>query len=174
MGTTLQRYMSRDKSLLLSQELVPVLIEQLHGPRPAIKLQTLRFLVRTTIDGPLMALCQRIIDGENPIEGLEIGRRDRFLVAAAMIASGDRPDAIETLREQAVKQDVAKEVFLAGAAMPQPAVKARYFKAYLNLDAPPEQWTSDSLSYFHWPRQEEITLPYLSKALDQLEWVMGW
>ena len=118
-----------------------------------------------------MELFQQIIDGENPIEGLEIGWRDRFLVAAAMIATGDRPDAIEVLREQALKEDIAKAVFLAGAAMPGPGSKERYFKAYLNLDEPPEQWTSDSLGYFHWPRQQEITLPYLSKALGQLDWV---
>ncbi|MEE9126572.1 MAG: ERAP1-like C-terminal domain-containing protein, partial [Planctomycetota bacterium] len=100
-----------------------------------------------------------------------IGWRDRFLVAAAMVANGARPDAIAVVRKQAGKEDIAKEIFLAGAAMPDPAIKERYFKAYLNLDEPPEQWTSDSLGYFHWPRQAEITLPYLSKALDQLDWV---
>jgi aminopeptidase N len=170
-GTTLSRYMSEDRSFSLSEEVVPTLLEQLHGRQQGIKLQTLRFLVRISIEGPVTELCQQIIDGENPIAGLKIGRRDRFLVAASLVANGARPDAIVTLREQAGKEDIAKEVFLAGAATPDPAVKKRYFKAYLNLDEPPEQWTSDSLGYFHWPRQDEITLPYLSKALGQLEWV---
>ncbi|MEC7725260.1 MAG: hypothetical protein VYD05_07090, partial [Planctomycetota bacterium] len=31
--------------------------------------------------------------------------------------------------------------------------------------------TQDSLSYFHWPGQAALTLPYLRKALDQVDWV---
>ena len=29
----------------------------------------------------------------------------------------------------------------------------------------------ESLSYFHWPGQETLTLPYLHRALEQVEWV---
>jgi len=170
-GTTLLRYMSNDKSFSLIEDLVPLLLEQLHGPQKETKLQTLRFLVRISIEGPVIDLCQRILDGENPVEGLRVGARDRFLVATALAANGDRPDAIAVARRQLKGQDTAKHVFLAGAARPTPTNKKRYFKAYLNLDEPPEQWTRDSLGYFHWPRQEEITLPYLSKALEQLDWV---
>lgn len=170
-ATTLRRYLSHDKSLALGEELTPLLLEQLHGTNKEIKLQILRFLVTIAVEGPVIELCQRIVDGENPVQGLEIGRRDRFLVAAALAANGDRPDAIAVVRKSYGKEDTAKEVFLAGAVVPDPAVKERYFLAYLDLDEPPEQWISDSLDYFHWPRQAETTLPYLGKALEQLDWV---
>ncbi|MFM1871285.1 MAG: hypothetical protein RL398_707, partial [Planctomycetota bacterium] len=49
--------------------------------------------------------------------------------------------------------------------------KAEYFKRYLHPTQPPEQWTQDSLPFFHWPGQEALTLPYLRRALEQVDWV---
>src|SRR5262249_27925711 len=54
---------------------------------------------------------------------------------------------------------------------PTAAVKAEYWRQYLQLEAPPEQWTQDSLSWFHWPGQAELTRPYLQPALAQAAWV---
>ena len=57
------------------------------------------------------------------------------------------------------------------AAAPTAESKARYWEQYLQLGEPPEQWTQDSLGYFHWARQNALTLPYLQKALEQVDWV---
>jgi len=41
----------------------------------------------------------------------------------------------------------------------------------MQLESPPEQWTQDSLGWFHWPRQEALTLPFLKPALEKVDWV---
>ena len=47
----------------------------------------------------------------------------------------------------------------------------QYWQRYLVKDDPPEQWTQDSLSWFHWPGQHALTLPFLLPALQQVDWV---
>jgi aminopeptidase N len=103
--------------------------------------------------------------------GLVVGRQDAFLAAAALLAAGEPGDAFERLDARFQGEDVGKERFLARAATPTAASKASYFASYLELAAPPEQWTQDSLSWFHWPRQDALTLPYLAKALERVDWV---
>ena len=75
------------------------------------------------------------------------------------------------LQEHFKDTDIGKELFLARAAVATAETKADYWTRYLQLDNPPEQWTQDSLAYFHWQGQSELTLPYLQKALEQSAWV---
>ncbi|MFN6192277.1 MAG: hypothetical protein ACK5BN_00450, partial [Planctomycetota bacterium] len=79
--------------------------------------------------------------------------------------------AFTALGERFAGEDLGKERFLARAATPTAAGKQEHFAAYLQLEQPPEQWTQDSLSWFHWPRQEALTLPFLRQALDRGQWV---
>ena len=78
---------------------------------------------------------------------------------------------LEVLQWRFQKEDVGKELFLARAAIGTAEQKAEHWAAYMQLDTPPEQWTQDSLSWFHWPRQGALTLPYLRQALDKVDWV---
>ena len=64
-----------------------------------------------------------------------------------------------------------RETFLARAAIGTADNKQRCFEAYLQLDAPPEQWAQDSLANFHWPGQAEVTKPFLAQALAKAQWV---
>lgn len=80
-----------------------------------------------------------------------IGKQDRFLAAAALLAAGEGDAEITRLQQVFAKEDVGKELFLARAATPTAAAKAEDLQQYLQLDTPPEQWTEDSLSWFHWP-----------------------
>ena len=40
----------------------------------------------------------------------------------------------------------------------------------MRADGPPEQWSQDSLPWFHWPGQRELTLPFLRPALERAQW----
>ena len=57
------------------------------------------------------------------------------------------------------------------AAIPTADNKRSYWERYLVVDDPPEQWTQASLSWFHWPGQGELTLPFLRPALERVDWV---
>ena len=172
LGTTLSRYLPAQRSAPLWRRAVELLLGQLTGGAASGReLSIFRFLASQSDAPEVLDICRLVARGDATIPGLETGRRDRFLAAAALIAAGRDDGAYEAVRAAYAEQDIGKDAFLAEAATPTAASKARYWEQYLELGSPPEQWTQDSLAYFHWPRQEALTLPYLRRALEQVDWV---
>ena len=102
---------------------------------------------------------------------LSLGIRDRFGIGASLLAQGDpRAASLLDQLEQSDK-DVARWAFTAHTAAPTEEAKAAWFESAMTLKEPPEQWIAGSLGTFHWPGQESLTLPYLSDALERVEWV---
>ena len=97
-----------------------------------------------------------------------LGTQDVFSGYAALLAAG-RSDGVRARLPKG--DDATKWAYVVGAANPTPAEKARYFSTYLDAKEPPEQWVQHSLGFFHWHGQAEVTLPYLRRALEQVEWV---
>jgi aminopeptidase N len=177
LGTCLNRYLTTDRAQPLRDQATRLLLTQLNEEaNSGRELGTFRFLARASTAEAVMDLCRKIVVGEELPAGLAPGRRDRFLAAAALLAAGAIGDTEEghplrLLENQFQQQDIGKELFLARAATPTKASKATYWQRFLVKDDPPEQWTQDSLSWFHWPGQDELTLQYLEPALNQVEWV---
>lgn len=172
LGTCLSRYLTPGRSAAIWERAVALLLGQLTDDEASGReLSTFRFLAARSDARQVLDVCRQVARGDAAIPGLAPGRRDRFLAAAALLAAGEDDGSYQALRDAYAEQDVGKDAFLTEAATPTAASKARYWEQYLQLGAPPEQWTQDSLSYFHWPGQEAITLPYLQKALDQVDWV---
>lgn len=172
LGTCLSRYLPAERSTGIWKRAVELLLAQLTDGEPSGREVTIfRFLAWHSDAAAVLDVCRLVARGEATIAGLQTGRRDRFLAAAALIAAGKDDGTYQTLCDAYADQDVGKDQFLAKAAMPTAESKASYWQQYLELGTPPEQWTQDSLGYFHWARQEALTLPYLRKALEQVDWV---
>lgn len=167
-----QRYQPAARSAPQRTRAVELLLGQLQATRDSGReLTTLRFLLRTSTDERVLALARTAVRGGTPVPGLELGRQDRFLAAAALLAAGQLGDEYAELERSAAGQDVGKERFLARAAEPTAAAKQRYWDLYLQASEPPEQWIQDSLPFFHWPGQSALTLPFLRPALERVDWV---
>lgn len=67
--------------------------------------------------------------------------------------------------------DGQRRAFVAGAAPPDPAVKAAYFRRYLADSTLNEDWATSSLGAFNSLEQQQLTLQYLRPALDALPWI---
>lgn len=171
LGTCLQRYLPDERATSLRQAAVELLLGQLHSGTPGRELQSFRFLARISAEPRVLDLCRRVATFDSLPPGLEPGQTDRFLALAALLAAGANKDEVDVLKRHYADTDTGKDFYLAMAAAPDPATKERYWQDYLRLDAPPEQWTLDSLRFFHWPGQAEVTFPYLHLALEQLDWV---
>ncbi|MGC6487369.1 MAG: M1 family metallopeptidase [Planctomycetota bacterium] len=172
LGTCLSRYLPPARSAPLWQRAVALLLAQLTDGEPSGReLSIFRFLAWRSDAPAVLDVCRLVARGAATIPGLEPGRRDRFLAAAALIAAGRDDGAYEAVRDAYRDQDIGKDAFLTEAATPTAASKARYWEQYLQLGEPPEQWTQDSLGAFHWAGQEALTLPYLRRALEQVDWV---
>jgi aminopeptidase N len=167
-----RRYVEPERAQVLTGATTRLLLRQLHDEAGSGReLGTFRFLARSSTDDAVLDLCRAVVATADLPTGLQPGKQDRFLAAAALLAAGKEAGEIERLQEVFAKEDVGKEVFLARAATPTAEAKADYWQQYLQLDTPPEQWTQDSLAWFHWPGQQELTLPYLEQALAQVDWV---
>ena len=131
-------------------------------------MQLFRSLVRAGRSEGALARIATATSTQKLAGDVALGQEDTYLGLAALIAVGQEADLRAKLPQP---DDVAKYVYLADAATPSAEHKARYFKTYLDAKEPPEQWVQQSLAFFHWPGQDELTLPYLGQALDQVEWV---
>jgi aminopeptidase N len=172
LGTCLRRYLTPARSAPLRERATALLLGQLRNENDSGReLTTFRVLARTSTEPAVLDLCRAVIAGGELPKGLVPGRQDCFLAAAALLASGNAGDDITRLQERFAKEDLGKELFLAQAAVPTAENKQHYWAQYMQLDSPPEQWTQDSLSWFHWPGQEDLTLPFLKPALEKVDWV---
>ncbi|MCB9891902.1 MAG: ERAP1-like C-terminal domain-containing protein [Planctomycetes bacterium] len=133
------------------------------------KRMALRTLTRIAESTRSLELIRQVCNGTIQLVGLDIGMEDRFRCAACLLAHGER-EPLQRL-EEAATSDVGKYAYMAHAADATPEAKARVFSSYMQETDPPEQWITGSLSFFHWPGQEELTLPYLERALDAVLWV---
>ena len=118
---------------------VELLLAQLTDGEPSGReLSIFRFLASRSDAPEVLDICRLVARGEAIIQGLEVGRRDRFLGAAALIAAGKDDGAYAALRAAFKDQDVGKDAFLTEAATPTAESKARYWEQYLQLGEPPQ------------------------------------
>ncbi|MEO6594981.1 MAG: M1 family aminopeptidase [Planctomycetota bacterium] len=172
LGTCLQRYLDDARAAPLRERATELLLTQLRDEADSGReLATFRFLARASTAPRVLELCRAVATGGELPKGLEPGKQDCFLAAAALIAADQAKNELDQLQRRFAKEDVGKELFLARAAVPTAAAKAEYWQLYMQLDTPPEQWTQDSLGWFHWSGQSALTLPYLRPALDKVDWV---
>ncbi len=170
LGAVLERFLPPGEEASWKERAVAFAREELvRESRKAESLPLLRFLLRTGKD---LELARMLVRREYPLPWLAPGKKELFLAAAALLAAGEWKEAdLHRFAGSFGKEDTAKYVFMAGAAAPDRATKKKYFRLFLAPGGPPEQWVSGSLSWFHWPGQEEVTLPFLESALERLEWV---
>ncbi|MEQ8768025.1 MAG: M1 family aminopeptidase [Planctomycetota bacterium] len=120
-----------------------------------------------------IALAEELLSNEVKLPGIEISQRDRWSLVGALVEQR-HPRAAALLaaeREADDGVDAERYAYIAGAGLATAENKAHYFETYLQPEEPPEQWVASSLSAFNAPGQEELTLPYLSRALGRAEWV---
>lgn len=161
-------YLAPERARPLVARTEALLAAQLRADLPKLSLQVFRSLVRLGRSDETLAIITDAVKARTLPGKVALGPQDTYLGLAALIATG-RDDAVRaTLPENT---DVAKFVYLAGAADASKDTKERYFASYLDVKEPPEQWVQQSLDFFHWPGQEALTMPFLVRALEQVEWV---
>ncbi|MBK8978971.1 MAG: ERAP1-like C-terminal domain-containing protein [Planctomycetes bacterium] len=165
-------WLAPDAALDVAHAIEQVLFEQLDAGRSDVAIESFRFLAAYVSTPRTQSFVRDVLAGATALPGdVRLAPRDRFLGAAALLAAGDAEAVDREVRRSAPSDDIGREVYVARAAGADPAVKASYFDSFLRTDGPPESWVSESLQTFHWPGQQELTLPYLGRALEQVEWV---
>jgi aminopeptidase N len=111
-----------------------------------------------------------LLHGSVTIPGVTLRQQDRWRLVTTLVQFGD-PEADAYLAAED-KHDPSGEgqkyAWIAGAARPNAAVKAKYFDGYLHDAARPEDWIEGSLGAFNAWNQAALTESYLKPSLDAL------
>lgn len=115
-----------------------------------------------------------LLDGKLNVPGLTLRPLDRWSMVAKLISSGSplAQQALEAQQKADPSGDGLKYAWAVQAGRPDAATKQQYFAAYVlspkDLAAKPEDWLTQSLRYFNAWNQQQLTEPYLKRALTQL------
>lgn len=115
-----------------------------------------------------------LLTGKLTIPGLELRPLDRWNMVGKLISSGSplAADALIAQQKSDHSSDGPKYAWAVQAGRPDAATKAGYFAAYTlspkDPAAKPEDWLTQSLRPFNTWNQQELTEPYLKRALAQL------
>ncbi len=97
----------------------------------------------------------------------------RWAIVTTLVARS-APTADERLAAESRRDSTTegrRRTFVAGAARPDSATKARYWARYFGDKDLNEDWVTASLRAFHDPEQDDYTRGYLVPALDSLPWI---
>ncbi|MFL5382725.1 MAG: M1 family metallopeptidase [Longimicrobiaceae bacterium] len=135
--------------------------------------ESLDALVGTARTAEGRAILREYLAGTRPFGGAAVKQPTRWSIVQRLLALGEA-DA-RALHEAEVRRDSTPEAgrraFVAGAAAPDPEVKAEYFRRYLDDPALNEEWVTASLGAFNDAGQTRLTLSYLRPSLERLEWI---
>jgi aminopeptidase N len=127
--------------------------------------------VARTPDG--LDVLRGLLAEEREFDGQPLLQPSRWAAVETLLAL-DEPGA-EALYRTEIRRDTtpeaARRAFTTGAAIPSVETKAEYFRRYLEDEELNEEWATASLSAFHHPEHEDLSLPYLRPALEQLRWI---
>ena len=96
--------------------------------------------------------------------------KDRFDIATRLIAIGD-PRGMKILTELEIKfsDDAAKRyAYAARAALATKENKAKFFRDFVSGKQISESWIEDAFRVWNHPSHDQLTLPYLNRALAEL------
>ncbi len=130
-------------------------------------------LIATARTPLALARLRALLAGTATLAGTPARQPTRWAAVRRLVALGT-PDASALFAAEQRHDrstEAVKDAFVARAATPDAAVKAEYFRRYLEDATLNEAWASESLSAFDTVEQSALTRPFLRSALDRLEWI---
>ena len=116
---------------------------------------------------------RQYLSGQRRFDDKPISQVSRWSALRRLVALGAR-DA-QPLLQAEVQRDSTPErdrsAFVAGAALPDAALKQRYFDRYFNDVRLNEEWVTASLSAFNDPLHASLSRQHLRTALEKSEWI---
>jgi aminopeptidase N len=167
-------YLSADARARLRPELERVLIDGANdGARSyGVRKNHLDSYVAMAQSPQALATLDALLDSTTAA-GAPLRPPTRWAIVTTLLARGaptaDARFTAETRLDST--SEGRRRAFVAGAARPDSATKARYWARYFGDRELNEDWVTASLRAFHDPARDEVTRPYLVPALDSLPWV---
>lgn len=174
-AAALDVYLSDDASASLRPHWEQALLARIDDPKLGYGLRkdALDRLIASARTPLALARLRDLLASRTPFVGAAVRQPTRWAIVRRLIAVGAPDAAALFAAEQRLDRssEAVKDAFVARAAMPVSSVKASYFSRYFDDAALNEAWASESLGAFNTIEQAPLTLPFLRRALDRLEWI---
>jgi len=135
--------------------------------------ESLDMLAATARTPEARGILREYLAGTRQFDGAAVKQPTRWSIVQRLLALGE-PDA-RALYQAEMRRDSTPEAgrraFVAAVAAPDTAVKAAYFRRYLDDPTLNEEWVTASLGAFNDADQARLTLPFLRPSLERLEWI---
>jgi aminopeptidase N len=169
--TTYTLYLSEAQRATYADRIENLFLSMMVGSQAAdLRISGFRGLVALGTTTRARGFLKDLLEGNLSVPGVPLKERDRWNVIAALMALND-PDAPEYIVKEAKRdqtEDGRKYAWVAGAGLPDPDIKKRYFADYLAPGGVSEDWVTASLSQFNSWNQTALTLPFVRPALAAL------
>jgi aminopeptidase N len=175
MRTALERYTVGARRDRLVANLEHLLLERVDDPALDYDLRrgSLDALLASARSDAAVAALHAYLAEEREFDGESLRQPSRWSAITRLLALGDPAAADLYAAEQARDStpEAERMAFTAGAAVPDAAVKADYWRRYNDDESLNEEWVTASLGSFNHPLHAELSLPYLGRALEQAVWL---
>jgi aminopeptidase N len=169
--TTYTSYLSEPQRAAFAVRLEDLLTGQMtEASSTDLRISNFRALVAVGTTGRARGVLKDLFAGRTTIPDVPLKQRDRWNIIAALTALNDAagPEYLTAERQRDQTEDGRKYAYVAGAGLPQPENKRKYFAEYLAPGGVPEDWVTASLPVFNYWNQTALTLGYVKPALDAL------
>ena len=169
--TTYTSYLADAQRSAFAERVEALLIEQMAGaPTVDLRISNFRALVAVGTTSRARSILKDLLAGRTTIPGVPLKQRDRWNIIAALTAlhDGTGPELLASEREHDQTEDGRKYAYVAGAGVPQPENKKKYFAEYVAPGGVPEDWVTASLPMFNYWNQTALTIDYVKPALEAL------
>jgi aminopeptidase N len=146
----------------------------LEAPTLGLRIVSFRTFVGLADNARAQGDLEGLLNGRLTVPGLELRPLDRWNMVGKLISTSSplAADAFAVQQKADQSSDGLKYAWAVQAGRPDAVAKQEYFAAYLqslkDAGAKPEDWLTQSLRPFNSWNQQELTEPYLRRALDQL------
>ncbi|MGI9036950.1 MAG: M1 family metallopeptidase, partial [Pyrinomonadaceae bacterium] len=170
-STAMNYYLSAAQAEKIAPEIEKLLIDKMqNAPTLGQRITFYRSFVALARSENARNVLKEILSGKLKIKELDLKAKDKFDIVTKLITLGDE-DGLKLLAEleKTYTDDAAKRyAYAAKAGIPTAENKAKYWNDFVNNKDISESYIESAFAVFNTPRQDDLTLPYLEKALAEL------
>ena len=170
-STAINYYLSDAQAKQFAPDIEKLLIEKIEtAPSVGQKITYFRALQNIGSSEQTKRIFKDLLTGKSKLKDVELKTKDKFDLLTRLIVLGDA-DALNLLAEleKTETNDAAKRyAYAAKAGIATKENKAKYWNDFVNNKEISESYIESGFNVFNTPRQADLTLPYLEKALAEL------
>ncbi len=170
-STAMNYYLSDAQAKQFAPEIEKLLIDKINNaPTLGERITFYRSFVALASTENARKTLKDILSGKLKIKELDLKSKDKFDIVTKLITLNDS-DGLQLLAELEKQNtdDAAKRyAYAAKAGIPTAENKAQYWQDFTNNKDISESYIESAFAVWNTPRQAELTLPYLEKALAEL------